>query len=140
MARLYYPRAAASLVAGDEAPAKEYLEKVAKLIPSEIVAVYLAGVGIIPAIANASVQAYVFWLFLALCTLMTPVYLYRFMRDRTKPKSISRRHALISTAAFLFWAYAVSAGVLPSGWHDGAISSLLLLTFSLVSGAIPLDP
>lgn len=52
MSRLYYDKPATStgLMRGKGAATKEYLEKVAKLIPSEIVAGYMTIIGVVPSI------------------------------------------------------------------------------------------
>ena len=135
MSRLYYDRPAtrAWLASGVDSR-KEYLEKVARLIPGEIVAGYLTLIGFVPLLR----QEWPHWAFylgiFLLCLILTPFYL-NYLADENKPKVT---HLIVSTLAFIFWAYAVSGTVLCPNIYDPALASILLICFSLVSGIIPL--
>jgi hypothetical protein len=137
MSRLYYesPLTRAAM-AGAGAPAKEYMEKIAKLIPAEIIAGYVTLVGLVPLI-KAEWQWLYPWFYLVIFLLslvLTPIYLYA-QADAGKPKRV---HLIISTIAFVIWAYAVSGGSVCPAYYDSAVASIFLGVFSLVSGKIPL--
>jgi len=108
MSRLYYeefrdsnqPRAVSGK---EEKNAKGYLEKVAKLIPSEIIAGYLAMFGFVPLIQKADTHTMVFWGVFILCQILTPIYLNN-QAEESKPK---RNHLILSSIAFAVWAYVV---------------------------------
>lgn len=147
MSRLYYspdwlsrgtagsiPRRHASFKVDNVTP-KEYGEKVAKLIPGEIIAGYVCLVGLIPLIKFESVRPLAFAANFVLCLVLTPIYL-NVQAERGRPK---RNHLILSTVAFPVWAYAVSGGVVIPHLYDSAIASILLVLFTLVSGVIPLD-
>src|SRR6202035_52066 len=107
MSRLYYPKpaTAADLAAGTpQNTTKEYLEKVAKLVPSEVLALYLALVGWVPAVKLAISKWWLYAGCFAICLILTPLYLSK-MADKGKPK---RMHLILSTAAFVVWASSVS--------------------------------
>jgi hypothetical protein len=114
--------------------AMRYLEKVAKVVPSEIVAGYLTLVGFVPLIRQATIRPWVYAAAFAICVILTPLYMNA-QADKAKPK---RRHLILSTVAFIVWAYAVSGNAVAAPLYDPAVASILLVVFSLISGAIPL--
>lgn len=145
MSRLYYEPVVAPQPEGqlfrrkfeikDSTSTKLFLEKVAKLVPSEIIAGYVALVGIIPLVRNEDAHPWLFGGVALICLVLTPIYL-NLQAETGKPK---RNHLILSTVAFMVWAYAVSGGIVIPQWHDPAIASILLVLFSLVSGAVPLN-
>jgi hypothetical protein len=138
MSRLYYPKAAntATLVGGQPPnAAKDYLEKVAKLIPSEVLAVYLGLIGWVPAVRFAVSKTWLYAGVFLVCLVLTPLYLSA-MADKNKPKRI---HLIVSTIAFPIWAYSVSGGSVIPRAYDPAVAGMLTLIFTAISGLIPLD-
>ena len=137
MSRLFYePDIIESTTEGEQPKdGRKYAEKVAKLIPGEIIAGYITLTGLVPLISLAGVDKWFYAGIFVLCLILTPIYL-KSLADSDKP---SRRHLVISTFAFVFWAYAVSGAVVVPEIHDAAIASILLGAFSLVSGKIPLS-
>ena len=140
MPRLYYdpsvkeqPYRHRMTVSSDQA-AKQYLEKVAKLVPSEILAAYLTVVGLVPLVQNGHLRAVVYAASFLTCLVVTPLY-FTSVAEKYRPK---RNHIVLSTIAFAVWAYAVSGSTMIPHWHDPAIASILLILFTLVSGRIPL--
>lgn len=114
---------------------KSYLEKVAKLVPSEIIAGYLAMMGFVSQV-EGSAQEITAWGIYGLCQLLTPVYL-NYQADAGRPKTM---HLLLSSIAFLIWAYVTTGDqLLPEGYYQAAIGSIVLVAFSLVSAIIPLN-
>jgi hypothetical protein len=80
----------------------EYLIKVSKGIPSEIVAVYL----MLFAFLNCQTieqnkQPIFYWILFALCLLLTPMYLYKFYGVDDK------KQLLLSTICFVIWSMAL---------------------------------
>lgn len=135
MARLYYeiseqtPR---TRTRGKSS--SEYFEKVAKLVPAELIAGYVALIGFVPLIRNSNLHPWFFGASFLLCLVLTPIYLNS-QAEKGRPK---RNHLVVSTVAFVFWAYAVSGSTTWPAIHDPAIASILLVAFSLVSGRIHL--
>ncbi len=133
MSRLYYEPISAQ---SEESPGtKQYLEKVAKLVPSEVIAGYLAIVGFIAAVGDADARLWLGWAAFALGLVLTPFYL----NTQAEPDRPKRNHLILSTVAFVVWAYAVSGATLLPDFHTDAVASIVLIAFSLVSGIIPLD-
>jgi hypothetical protein len=137
MSRLYYdkPTTNSRMMSGQEDSYKEYGEKVAKLIPSEIIAFYLTAVGLVPLIRFEPAHPFFFGGIFFFCLIITPFYL-NIQADKNKPKTI---HIILSTFAFILWAYATSGQVVVPMIYDPAIASIALGAFSLVSGKIPLS-
>jgi hypothetical protein len=119
---------------GGAATTKSYLEKVAKLVPSEVIIGFLTIVGFIPLIRFSSLQMWFLWGAFLLGLMLTPIYL-NFQAEKGKPKKL---HLGISTIAFMAWAYATSGEKMIPQLYDPAIGSIVLVVFSLISGAVPL--
>lgn len=142
MERLYYepPKITGRAVAvGTSNGFNEYLTKVALLIPSEIIAGYLFLLGLAGTIKNPSIQIVGYWVAFAAGLILTPVYLNK----AAKPGLPKNRHIGLSTIGFIFWAYATTgatlSGTIAPNIYDPAISSFLLVLFSLISGKVPLN-
>ena len=135
MSRLAYDKESPSPV--DEVrggpDVSNYLDKVSKLIPSEIIAGYLTIFGLI-ATAPEGMRKPLYWGSAALCFILTPIYLY-FQAEANKPKYV---HLIVSTVAFLIWAYVTTGSTLVGELYNAAVASIFLIVFSLISGIIPL--
>src|SRR5207249_2386071 len=104
------------------------------LVPTEVIIGYLTIVGLIPLIRSAPLHPWFYWGAFLLGLVLTPVYLTA-QAEKGKPK---KRHLAISTLAFVVWAYATSGEKLIPQLYDPAIGSIVLVIFSLISGAVPL--
>jgi len=139
MSRLYYDQQKLA-VPGDRVSRTEgtkgYLEKVAKLVPSEVLAAYMTMIGLVSSIRKIPEQHH-FWIYLgvfAVCIPITIWYLH-FQAEKGRPKTT---HIIVSTFAFIIWAYAISGYVVWPEGYDTGIASIILVLFSLISGKIPL--
>jgi hypothetical protein len=135
--------------AGEDAlrqPEKEgdgdgYLSRVAKYVPAEVVGFFLFVNNILEqTIKNAgdkpalmagipvpTIAQYAFIIGLVL----TPVYIC-IVREKGESWILN---AVVSTVAFPVWAYAIGA-VFFAPWHDGNFASILLATFTVISGLL----
>ncbi|MGO8127012.1 hypothetical protein ACC728_39950, partial [Rhizobium ruizarguesonis] len=66
---------------------KDYIEKIVKIIPSEIIAGYLALIGLVPSIKNENSHQGFYYGIFVLCTILTPVY-FNWQADKGKPKVV----------------------------------------------------
>lgn len=114
---------------------ESYLELVAKYIPGEIAALYLAVLGILNDGLNGETHevrliAYgaVFLIFL----ILTPIYFTRLAR----PGDAVRVQRIVSSVAFLFWAYSLGGIFKELNVHREWLGGVLLIVFTAVSGAI----
>lgn len=137
MTRLYYdmPPNVVKTMSGQQ-KSKQYLVKVAKLVPVEIVTAFTAAISIIPAIADPTFEKIALIIIYLTCLIGTPLYMNQ-MAEVGKPK---RAHIIVSTLAFLFWSYHVSGPILSEYInHNAGFSSVLLIAFSVISGKVPLN-
>jgi len=121
-------KGAGKLTAGEP---KEYLERIAKYIPAEIVAAYLAANGFAESAPDSRKLA-LFALIFLVCLACTPWYITRFGETR-KAKIVN---ALVASAAFVVWSYALGGVFKQLGWHEPTTASVILILFSLISGRI----
>jgi hypothetical protein len=137
MSRLYYDQSTPRLQTGKvdkEAALKNYLEKVSKIIPGEVIAVYLALIGFVPLIKQSDFHQGFYYFALALGTIGTPVYIW-FQAETNKPKKI---HIILSAISFMVWAYQTTGDKI-FHTYDQAIASFILVAYSFVVGIIPLN-
>lgn len=136
-----------------------YLDRVAKYVPAEIVAFFIFVNGILSdsvdkIISKADAEKYpvqlesalqsatmaginVWWISLVMFViglLLTPLYFMAVQKPEDKQEHVWI-NVSVSMLAFPFWAYAIDAVVFRP-WHDGALASIALATFTIVSGAI----
>ena len=110
--------------------ADDYVAKLVKLIPSDVVAVYLVLDGIVRSIPNASSKLYVGIGIPLFLLVATPFWLNRVAKI-TDPK-----HIAISTLSFAVWAVA-SGGSLQSAipWYSPYMGTILMVLFTF---AVPI--
>ena len=128
-----------------------YQDRLAKYIPGEIIGAYLAiDRNLVPSaresakqLSGGSLAANLStlegikpWMPLVIGLAFTPLYFWQLART-AGPRTPWRTQAVVSTMAFLVWAYAIqgSAFVIGSGgegtWYNGPIAAMLLIVFSL---------
>lgn len=73
------------------------------------------------------------WVVFAIGLAMTPAYLFVLPN---KCKHSWRVHALISSIAFVVWAYALGGPFKTAGIYQAPIASLMLIVFTLFSGLL----
>ena len=136
MSRLYYPPVVGSRLASGTATAQEAaqdtLEKVAKLIPAELITGYSGLISLSANFQNSIARNVGFLLSFLLCGTLTSVYLNK-MAEAGKPKTI---HLIESTAAFVVWAYFTSGRQVIPEFFSSTVAMILLLLFTLVSATI----
>jgi hypothetical protein len=138
--RLVKPRSSSSQVAAsrtevaDRDPVKEYLERVAKYVPAEIIAAYLT---LLPIVAgttdeDTTMRTRLYFIILVGSVVLTPLY-FRFMANATQPK---RLQMLVSTIAFVIWAYSLGGWFADQDIYHEGVAAILLVFFTLISGLV----
>jgi len=143
MGRLYYEKqidlTQPKAFEGEGQDFNDYLNKVARLVPSEIIAGYLTMIGFVGSIKNMQAQNIITWVVFAISIVLTPIYLNN-VADADKPK---RNHLILSTIAFLVWAYVTTGrqllATISPDIFDQAVASIVLVAFSLISAVVPLN-
>lgn len=125
------PAGAGRLRSGEPtADIKAYFDRVAKYIPAEVVAAYISANGVA---SLAPSPGTLFTLIFAACVICTPLYITRFTNTRKEAWT----NSVMAVLAFMVWAYATGGGlVMYLGWYDAPTASVILVLFTLVSGAV----
>jgi hypothetical protein len=110
----------------------DYVGRLAKYIPAEVVGLYLAAIGTVPATApgRAKVLCIIYWF----CLIATPVYLALTTREGTKgPLWIQ---VILATIAFPVWVLAIGGGCYALNPDSQYIASLVLLAVTFLFGLV----
>ena len=99
----------------------EYLQKLVKLIPAEIIALYLTIAAFVPK------EAVVQFIVAGICFVLTPVYLIQV----SKIKSVLQ--TVMSTIAFAVWVFATGGPFATLAWYQAWMPGSLLVLFTLVA-------
>lgn len=98
----------------------DYLTKIIKYIPSEVVALYITLYGIASAARTEIPFAVISWFIFILGILGTVLYLWRVSRV------VDKLQILISTGAFVVWVFALGGPFLSLSWYHPVYGALLL--------------
>jgi hypothetical protein len=103
----------------------EYLSKVLKLIPAEVVSLYVALTGIVYMAGTESNGRTLFWIIFLICLIGTPLYLMRIA------KVSNYLQIGISCLAFIIWAFAIGGQyILAIPGYQPIYGALLLPIFT----------
>jgi hypothetical protein len=133
MSRIVKPSPAGN--APHAAGGDNFIDRVAKYIPAEIVAAYLALQGIVTAaFAEADQQRFI-WLLVVVGFLLivTPLYLRRLAVADGLPWGLQ---AIIAEVALLIWVYALAILPQAAGFYNGALAAGVLVAFTLLAGLL----
>jgi hypothetical protein len=117
----------------------EYAERIMKYIPGEVLSGYVAINGILASVTGDQddLRRWAYILTFLLCATVTPVYFWLL----AKPGQPKRRQMVMSTLAFIVWAYNLGGvfkdiypAYVPVQIHIPWIGSILIIAFTLVSG------
>ena len=114
--------------AGDQF--KDRIERVAKYVSSEIVAAYIFFNGVANSEHSHKLRIVYFSVAFMFCLIMTPIYFGK-VAEAGDPK---RYQQIVSSIAFILWAYALGVGVFVEfGIYLPILAGLLVGMFSVVS-------
>jgi hypothetical protein len=99
---------------------EQYLGKLLKLIPSEIVAAYMAIQGFVPAESAKWGLTVVSVVLL----IITPFYL------KAVQKVVKNTQVFVSTLSFVVWVYAIGGPFTQWGIHEAWIASIVMLLWT----------
>jgi hypothetical protein len=117
--------------------ADDYGTKLLKLIPAEIVAVFITIDGIIRSADRTDAMPWIYWLVFVVLTLGTYLYVSRAadLPLLSKPSW----QALLSTISFVVWVFAVGGPFKDLNWYDPVYGAILLPLYTfLIPLLIPL--
>lgn len=116
----------------------DYIDRLLRLIPSEVVGLYLVGSGVIP---DEQAGAHVAWSIFCFFAVIASRY---FGTRSSKDPTPQWPTIVISSISFVVWLYAIGGPFVDLGWHVGWIGSLMVLAWTfivpLVYDGDPEDP
>ena len=92
----------------------DYLDRLVKYIPAEVVALYLGATNVVPLKDPSHWTA--LWIIAGLCAVCTPIYMYVATKEGCKPTLWSQ--ILISSIAFLVWVFAIGGPFRVFPWYE----------------------
>ena len=112
-----------------------HLDKVAKLVPAEIVAAFLAADNLILSQMDEGARPsnkleIIYWVVFCVLLAVTPFYVKRAISSEFK---LLKSQIFVSTLAFVFWVYAIGGPFKLAGIHDYLFAGLGLILFSVIS-------
>jgi hypothetical protein len=111
---------------------EDYLGRVVKYIPAEIVTLYLSATGVVP---NTNLHRSTFlWAIFAFCVVVTPVFMSIATRDAGKKSLLTQ--VILSTIAFPIWAYALGGIFTTTPGYAPFIGSLMLMAATFLFGLV----
>ena len=124
-----------------------YPDRVAKYIPGEVIAGYMSLDRLLPQVGGSTqtpesilvpIAPYLPLAILLIGLVLTPLYI-RQVSLSSDACGHWQTQAVISTLAFLVWAYAIHGSAFDATWsgatlYDGTLASILLILFTLISG------
>jgi hypothetical protein len=113
------------------AAADDYMTKLVKYIPTEIVAVYLFISGILK---NLAPNAVLDWGVFVLLLVLTPVYIWRVTKD--PQKSPAWDQLVVSFVSFAVWVFALGGPFAAYAWYNPLYGSILVALFTLIAPII----
>src|SRR5260370_41036600 len=102
------------LAAHDPPVADDYLGRLVKYVPAEIIALYLTVAGIIPPDPTGRPRATVPWVVFFGCLVLVPVFTWVATTRHGRPPLTAQ--GVISTLAFPIWVFAIGGPVGAPGW------------------------
>jgi hypothetical protein len=121
---------------GTAEPQEDYLGRLVKYVPTEIIGLYLAASGPVP--KSDGGQPVILWLIFAACIILTPVYLWFATNDKEKGPLVLQ--IVLATIAFPVWVFAVGGPFMSLPWYQGYIASILLVFVTFIFGLIKPKP
>ncbi len=126
-----------------ENPVAEFLQKVGQLVPSEVLAFFLAVLGVarnsLDETKKLTENAHLVLIgAFVLGLIVTPFYL-KAMAAKDPAPAPKIIHLTLSTIAFGVWAYAIGGAELFRGAYEPLIGAVLPMFFMIVAGLIPLN-
>lgn len=109
-----------------------FLAKVIKYIPAEIIAGYVAISGILDTVKSTVPFHTVQWVIAGILLILTPLWILRLGRVAGQPLPIYQ--AIVGAVAFVCWVFALSGGPFSTlSWYSPAYGAIVLVLFTLIA-------
>jgi len=117
---------------GPAQKSEEYLGRLAKYIPAEIVGLFIAVSGMVPEGSPSRQNA--LWIIFIGSFILVPVYLFFATRDPDKGPLWLQ--ILLASIAFPIWVFALGGPFAGLPWYEGWISSIVLVFVTVIFGIV----
>jgi hypothetical protein len=117
--------------------ADDYLSRLAKYIPVEIVGLYLFAAGVIPR-TSGSADTTALWVVFVACLVFTPIYMWIVTR-REGGKPLWPQ-VILATIAFPIWVLAMGGPFEGLSWYRSYIFAIVLAFATVVFGLVQPKP
>lgn len=116
---------------------KQYLELLLKMIPGEVVSLYLFVINLVELIKSPAARPYFSWGLLGICIVLTPLVLALQEPNPGDPAMRRARRVRLWLAgiAFPVWAYGTAGDKLPVS-YDPVIALIVVAVYSVVAGIV----
>lgn len=118
--------------AAAESSGDKYGDRLLKLIPGEVISLYLSMVAIVSNSEDAKDDTWAPWVILSIGAIATWAYL-RYTLKVTNPVQLS-----VSVAGFLVWAFTIGGPFQEFEWYSGTYAGIALATFTFMAPMIPI--
>ena len=107
--------------------ADSYIDRLVKYIPSEIIALYLGVINVVP--TQDSSYWFSLWIIAIVTTIITPIYMYFATSEPGEPTAWTQ--ITVSSVAFPIWVFATGGPFTQFSWYkDKHWIAAVILTFS----------
>ncbi len=111
--------------AGKQDDIGHYLERIIKMIPAEVIALYMVGSGVIP---ETETLGLLIWT--VVCLIGVVALRIKYTKDVQENLSADRIHVIISAVAFIIWIYNLGGAFVEYNLHIPYIGKLLVLAWT----------
>ncbi len=112
---------------GEDDGLKSYLDRLLKLIPAEVLSLYLVGIGIIP---KDKATPLIVWGFF--CLIAVGIVKAYGTSDSARGIKADMIHVTLSMIAFVIWMYSMGGPFAYYNLYESYIGSLLILAFTFI--------
>ena len=128
------PRGAKAFSGNAAEDVKDYLDRVARYVPAEILAAYLTLLPIV--IGTTKEQPKLQLGLLAVILFGLGVLNFPYIAKMAKPDQPKRKQMVVSTLAYLAWTYSIGGFWTRVGLYHEAVAAILIVFVSLGSGRV----
>jgi len=107
----------------------KYMDKIIKLVPSEIIAAFIAINNLIDIEEGAYMRIH--WIVFFILLIATPFYISKITKRKDLP--VLKSQILISTIAFTVWVFALGGPFRYLNWYDSIYGSIFMILFTALS-------
>jgi hypothetical protein len=109
-----------------------YSQRLIKLIPTEVIGVYLSMLALLGGAGAEPRPVLVSWVVFAFGVFATWFYL------RVTLKVLDRRQLALSVTAFCIWAFSIGEPFSRLDWYDPTYAGLLMIAYTFIAPQIPM--